>query len=70
MIQAIMSIQDENLLDAHEELERKAKIAAYEAKLKPMTVEELRRRSMKSEEDIKAGRVTDIEDVIKESENW
>jgi len=40
--------------------------AAYEASLKPMTVEELVARSRASDEDIKAGRVYDIDEVLKE----
>lgn len=70
LVKAILSIEDEKWLTAHEELERQARIEAYEAKLKPMAVEELRQRTLKSHEEFKAGKVTDIEDVIRESENW
>ncbi len=39
---------------------------AYEANLKPMTVEELIVRSRASDEDIAAGRLYDIDEVMKE----
>lgn len=39
---------------------------AYEASLVPMTVDELIARSRASDEDIKAGRVYDIDEVLKE----
>ena len=70
LVQLIMSIQDEKILDVYEEMIRKLKIAAYEAKMKPMTIEELIQRALRSEEDIKAGRLTDIEEVIRESKSW
>lgn len=52
------------------EAKRKARIAKYEASLKPMSVAELIRRTKKSEEDIKAGRVTSSEDLEKEFAKW
>jgi len=42
---------------------RQERIAAYEASLKPMTKKELIDRALVSEEDIKAGRVHDLEEV-------
>ncbi|MEK7253932.1 MAG: hypothetical protein AAB316_04255 [Bacteroidota bacterium] len=38
----------------------------YEASLKPMTYKELEERALVAEEDIKAGRLTDIEDLMQE----
>ncbi|PTM14218.1 MAG: hypothetical protein DA408_03880 [Bacteroidetes bacterium] len=45
---------------------RNAEREAYAASLKPMTVDELIARSRASDEDIAAGRVHDLEDVMKE----
>ena len=42
---------------------RQQRIAAYEASLKPMTKEELIDRAKASDEDIKAGRVHDLDEV-------
>ena len=42
---------------------RQQRIDAYEANLKPMTKKELIDRALASEEDIKAGRVHDMEEV-------
>ena len=46
-----------------------ARIKRYEANLKPMTKEELIERAKISEQEIKLGRVTSIEDLEKEIEN-
>ena len=52
--------------EALEQEESDSDAEAYEASLVPMTVDELIARSRASDEDIKAGRVHDLEDVIKE----
>ena len=64
------SLQDVSIVNKLKEIIRNAKIKRYEASLKPMTQEELIRRAEKSEADIKAGRLTTIEELEKESENW
>ncbi|GJM34078.1 MAG: hypothetical protein DHS20C18_30790 [Saprospiraceae bacterium] len=51
---------------AAEHLQEDDEVAAYEASLKPMTVEELIARSRASDEDIAAGRVYDIDEVMRE----
>lgn len=66
LITWLAQIQDVNLLERLKEFRRKAEVEAYEASLKPMTVEELIARSRASDEDIAAGRVHDLEDVMKE----
>jgi hypothetical protein len=66
LITWLAQLQDVNLLERLKEFRRKAEIEAYEASLKPMTVEELIARSRASDEDIAAGRVHDLEDVMKE----
>ncbi len=64
------SVQDVSLLKKLKDLLNKAKVKRYEASLKPMTQDELIARARQSEEDIKAGRVTSIEDLEKEFDNW
>lgn len=49
-----------------EEEERLAKIAAYEAQLKPMTKEELQARAIASNEAIANGEFSDIKDVLEQ----
>ncbi len=63
------SVQDVSLLQQLKDIISKAKAKRYEATLKPMTQKELIDRALKSEADIKAGRLTSIEDLEKESEN-
>ncbi|MEL6391591.1 MAG: hypothetical protein AAFR97_02490 [Bacteroidota bacterium] len=41
-------------------------MAAYEASLKPMTIEELEARAIASNEDFEAGRVYDLDEVAAE----
>ena len=64
------SVQDINLLQTLKDMLSAAKAKKYEASLKPMTQKELIARAKKSELDIKAGRLTNIDDLEKESENW
>ncbi|MEL6657350.1 MAG: hypothetical protein AAFY48_04455 [Bacteroidota bacterium] len=49
-----------------EALEKEGNAETYEAALTPMSVDELIARSRQSDEDIAAGRVHDLEDVIEE----
>lgn len=62
----LVQLQDIDLLEKLRELRKKSEADDYEASLKPMTVEELVARSRASDEDIAAGRVHDLEDVINE----
>ncbi|HFA50218.1 MAG TPA: hypothetical protein ENJ95_14500 [Bacteroidetes bacterium] len=70
LIEAIMAINDEALIIKHEELLRKNRIAAYEASLKPMTVEAFREEIDLAEKDVEEGRLIDVEDLQKEMKNW
>lgn len=70
LIQAIISIRSEDELAAHEEIERKRRIKAYEDSLKPMTKEEYVRRVLEAEKDIEEGKLTSIEDLIEEMKSW
>ena len=63
-------IEDESLIQAIKSLLSFAKKRDYELHLKPMTIEEYKARIESSENDIKEGRVINIEDLKKESENW
>ncbi|MCB0650348.1 MAG: hypothetical protein KDC85_03660 [Saprospiraceae bacterium] len=64
---SVLSEVTESLFKSYQpealEESRQQRIAAYEASLKPMTKEELVARAIDSEEDIKAGRIHDIEEV-------
>jgi len=70
LIKAILSINDERVFESYEALLKKAGVEAYEDKLRPMTMEEYKARIQKAEKDIAEGKLTDIEDVIEESEKW
>jgi hypothetical protein len=66
LIEWLIGLQDTKVLEALNKLRRASEVAAYEANLKPMTVEELVARAEESNRDIEAGRVYDIDEVIKE----
>lgn len=66
LIEWLAGLQDADIVRRLLEVKQDSEAAAYEASLKPMTVEELVTRSRASDEDIKAGRVYDIDEVMKE----
>lgn len=66
LIEWVLKLQDMELVKRLLEIKQTDEAAAYEASLKPMTVEELVARSRASDEDIEAGRVYDIDEVLKE----
>ena len=66
LIEWVLKLQDMELVKRLLEIKQTDEAAAYEASLKPMTVEELVTRSRASDEDIEAGRVYDIDEVLKE----
>jgi hypothetical protein len=68
LIEWLVQLEDEETLKDFVALKRKADAAAYEASLKPMTVEELVARAEESNRAIEAGEVIDIEDILKEVE--
>ena len=61
---------DENTWNEIENFIAQKKIDAYEAQLKPMTVEELKRRFEESKKDIQEGKFYTLEEVEALSENW
>ena len=69
LIEWLINLQDIATLKQLEKLRNQSEIAAYEASLKPMTVEELIARSRASDEDIAAGRVYDFDEVMSEMAN-
>lgn len=66
LIEWLVRLQDTDIVRRLLEVKQDSEVAAYEASLKPMTGEELVSRSRASDEDIKAGRVYDIDDVMKD----
>ena len=70
LIELIMAIKDEQLLANLEELARKQRVITYEAGLKPMTIKELEKRALLSENDIKEDKFITAEELEKEMKNW
>ena len=66
LIEWVIGLQDIRTLERLEQLRNQAEIEAYEANLKPMTRDELVARAEASMRDIEAGRVYDIDTVMKE----
>ncbi len=66
LIEWLIGLQDAKILEALKKLRQASEVAAYEASLKPMTVEDLVARAEEADRDIAAGRVYDIDEVIKE----
>ena len=56
-IEEFICLTNEEIIEKLEKLLRQERKKAYEAKLKPMTQEELEQRIEQAEEDIKNGRV-------------
>lgn len=70
IIEWVAALQDKSALKKLEKLKKQSIKEAYEAKLKPLTKAELKARAKQSNKAIKAGKVTSIEDLEKESANW
>lgn len=66
LIEWLVQLQDVSILQRMIQLKEDAEVLAYEASLRPMTVAELIERAEESNRDIAAGRVYDIDDVIRE----
>lgn len=66
LIEWLVQLQDLEVIQRIQALKDAAEVAAYEASLKPMTVEELVARAEESNQAIKEGRVSDIETIVKE----
>lgn len=66
LIEWLVKLEDVATLERIKQLKQESEIAAYEASLKPMTVEELIARAEASNRDIEAGNVYDLDEVMKE----
>lgn len=66
LIEWLVQLQDQDVIKRIQALKDAAEVAAYEASLKPMTVEELVARAEASNQAIKEGRVSDIETIMEE----
>lgn len=66
LIEWLVQLQDLEVIQRIQALKDAAEVAAYEASLKPMTVEELVARVEESNQAIKEGRVSDIETIVEE----
>lgn len=67
-VQAFLNLQSEELISQFENLLKKTK--GSEKELKPFTIEVLRERIAKSEDDFENGRFKTQEEVEKISSNW
>ena len=56
-------LNDESLIEAVQSLLNFARKRIYESGLKPMSAGELKKRALYSENDIKLGRVSDVDDL-------
>lgn len=56
-------LHDESLIETIKTLLNFARQRIYESGIKPISVEEYKNRALKSEEDIKMGRITDIDSL-------
>lgn len=66
LIEWLVQLQDLDVIKRIQALKDAAEVAAYEASLKPMTVEELATRAEASNQAITEGRVSDIETIVEE----
>jgi len=70
IIEWVAALQDKSALKKLEQLKKQSIKEAYEATLKPLTKTELKARAKQANKAIKAGKVTSIEDLEKESAKW
>ncbi len=66
----IDSVNDEHLIRAIKEMLSYAKTNKEERFLKPFTKQQLIKRALTSEKDIKNGRTTSLKDLRKEVKTW
>lgn len=73
LMRLLLNTDSESVLRKVEEIltaTEKDEVAGYAADGKPLTKEDLIKRALKSEEDIKAGRLKSIEQVVEEMKDW
>lgn len=69
LIEWLARLQDADIVQRLLEIKQDSEVAAYEASLKPMTVEELLARAEESNRAIEAGDHVDIEDALADLED-
>lgn len=70
LIEWLIQVKDEKIINEMQSIREKEFVGKYKKSLKPFSEAEFTERVMASEEDIKYGRTTSLEDFVKESENW
>ena len=70
LIEWLARLQDKSLIEQVDRLKKKSVTEAYETKMKPMTSIEYKSMLDAAEEDLKNGRITSQENLVKESLNW
>ena len=70
LIDWLIHLNDDKLIDEVQSIRKKDFVKNYESTLKPFTEEELLSRIAKSEDDFKNGRITSLENFIKEAGKW
>ncbi|MBI5215803.1 MAG: hypothetical protein HY960_08625 [Ignavibacteriae bacterium] len=70
LIDWLVQVQDNSVLEKIEKLKNKAKIKAYESKLKPMSSEEFLADIHFAEVDLQQRRLMSHEEFVEESSHW
>ena len=65
LIEWLAALNDESIINKVEEIRKSTFIKKYEDSLKPLTEDQLRKRIQASEDDIKYGRTSTLEDIEK-----
>jgi hypothetical protein len=69
-VREFLNIQNEDIVDRFEKMLKKEKSRSIEKDFQPMTLEEFYNRIDQSLLDSKEGKLTDIDELIKEIEGW
>lgn len=70
LIDWLIHLKDENLINEVQAIREKEFVKKYEQELKPFSEEEFKQRILATEEDIRYGRTTSLDNYLNESENW
>lgn len=69
-VKEFLEIEDEKIISLFEKLLKKEQNQSFQDKIKPLTLEEFNERIDKSLADSKAGRLTEVAQLISEIESW
>jgi hypothetical protein len=69
-VKEFLNIQNEDIVDRFEKMLKKEKSRSIEKDFHPMTLDEFYKRIDQSMLDSNNGKLTDIEELIKEIEEW